>query len=58
VVIEVLFVLSITCVVALISVGIAIHFRVKRHLRQDQIDAQVRSTIEEAAENAAEEKTP
>ena len=55
-VIKVLFALLIVCTAALTTVCLAIHFRVKRHLRQEEMDAQVRSTLEEAATTTAEEK--
>jgi hypothetical protein len=38
-------------------VALAIHFRVKRHLRQQQMDAQVRAVIGDAADSTTEEKT-
>jgi hypothetical protein len=56
VVIKVLFGLAILCTAALATVGMAIHLRVKRHLQQERMDAQVRSTIEEAI-SSQEEKT-
>jgi hypothetical protein len=56
VVIKVLFVLLVLCTAALVAVGIAILLRVRRHLRQVHMDAQVRSTLDEAAEKAAEEE--
>ena len=43
-VIKVLFVLLVLCTAALVAVGIAILLRVRRHFRQEQIDAQARST--------------
>jgi hypothetical protein len=55
VVIKVLFVLLVLGTTALTAVCLAVHLRVKRHLRQERIDAQVRSTIEEAAETKAAE---
>ena len=58
-VIKVFFVLLVLCTVAIAAVCLAIHFRVKRHLRQEQIEAQVRPLIEDAAESVAEkEKAP
>ena len=44
------------CTAAVVAVCLAIHFRVKRHLRQEQIDAQVRSVIDEVAESTAEQE--
>jgi type II secretory pathway pseudopilin PulG len=55
VVIQILFVLLIVGTAALIAVCLAIHFRVRRQLRQEQIDAQVRSTLQEAATTTIEE---
>lgn len=65
-VIKVFFSVLVLCTVAVVAVVLAIHFRVKRHLKQDpgppisptvglvgeqeQIDAQVRPVIEDAAE--------
>ena len=57
-VIKVLFVLLVLCTAALVAVGIAILLRVRRHLQQEHMDAQVRSTLNEAAEQAAEEEKP
>lgn len=54
-VIKVLFVLLIVCTAALVAVGIAVLLRVRRHLKQEQIDSQVRSTIGEAAEKTTNE---
>jgi hypothetical protein len=56
-VIKLFFALLILCTAALVIVALAIHFRVKRHLRQEQMDAQVRAVIEDAAESATKEKT-
>lgn len=56
-VIKLFFALLVLCTAALVIVGLAIHFRVKRHLRQEQMDAQVRAAIEGAAESTTEEKT-
>lgn len=55
-VIKILFVLLVLCTAALVAVGIALLLRVRRHLTQEHIDAQVRSTLDEAAEKAAEEE--
>ena len=58
-VIKLLFVLLVLGTVAIAAVCLAIHLRVKRHLRQEEMDAQVRAVIEEAAESTAEhEKAP
>ena len=54
-VIKVLFVLLVVCTAALVAVCIALLLRVRRHLKQEQMDAQARSTLEEVAEKAAEE---
>ncbi len=54
-VIKLFFVLLVLCTVAIVAVCLAIHFRVKRHLRQEQMDAQVRATVEDAAESIAEQ---
>jgi hypothetical protein len=56
VVIKVFFTLLVLCTAAIVVVCLAIHFRVKRHLRQEQIDAQVRSVIDEAAESTVQEE--
>lgn len=42
---------------AIAAVCLAIHFRIKRHLRQEQMDAQVRAVIEDAVESAAEKES-
>jgi hypothetical protein len=57
VVIKIFFALLVLCTAALVIVALAIHFRVKRHLRQEQMDAQVRAVIEGAAESTTKEKT-
>jgi hypothetical protein len=57
VVIKLFFALLVLCTAALVIVALAIHFRVKRHLRQEQMDAQVRAVIEDAAESTTKEKT-
>ena len=49
-VIKVLFVLLMLCTAALVAVGIAVLLRVRRHLKQEQTDAQARTKIDEAAE--------
>jgi hypothetical protein len=54
VVIKLFFVLLILCTAALVIVALAIHFRVKRHLRQEQMDTKVRAVIEDAAESTKE----
>jgi NADH:ubiquinone oxidoreductase subunit K len=56
VVIKVLFVLLVFCIAALVAVGVAMLLRVRRHLKQEHIDEQVRSTLDEAAEKAAKEE--
>ena len=53
--IKLLFLLLVVGTVAVVGVCLALHLRVKRHLRQEQIDAQVRAVIEEAAESTAEQ---
>lgn len=55
-VIKVLFVLLVLCTAALMAVGIAMLLRVRRHLKQEHMDAQIRSTLDEAAEKATEEE--
>ena len=58
-VIKLFFVLLVVGTIAIAAVCLAIHLRVKRHLRQEQMDTQVRAVIEEAAESTAEQgKTP
>jgi hypothetical protein len=57
VVIKLFFALLVLCTAALVIVGLAIHFRVKRHLRQEQMDAQVRAASDGSAESATKEKT-
>jgi hypothetical protein len=57
VVIKLFFALLVLCTAALVIVALAIHFRVKRHLRQEQMDAQVRAVIEDASESTTKEKT-
>jgi hypothetical protein len=56
VVIKLFFALLMLCTTAVVAVCLAIHFRVKRHLRQEKIDAQVRSVIDEVAESTAEQE--
>ena len=55
--IKLFFALLVLCTAALVIVALAIHFRVKRHLRQEQMDAQVRAVIEDATESTTKEKT-
>jgi hypothetical protein len=55
VVIKLLFVLLVLGTVAVAGVCLAIHLRVKRHLRQAEIDAQVRAVIEDAVESTVEQ---
>ena len=55
--IKVFFVLLMLGTAAIAAVCLAIHFRVKRHLRQKQMEAQVRAVIEDAAESAAEKES-
>ena len=55
-IVKVLFLLLIVCTAAMVAVGISVHLRVRRHLRQEEMDAQVRSTLAEAAEKAGQEK--
>ncbi len=55
--IKLFFALLVLCTAALVIVALAIHFRVKRHLRQAQMDATVRTVIEGAAESTTKEKT-
>ena len=55
--IKLFFALLVLCTAALVIVALAIHFRVKRHLRREQMDAQVRAVIEDAAESTTKEKT-
>ncbi len=54
--IKVFFILLMACTAAIAAVCLAIHFRVKRHLRQEQMEAQVRAVIEDAAESATEKE--
>jgi hypothetical protein len=56
VVIKILFVLLVLCTAALLAVGVALLLRVRRHLTQEHMDSQVRSAVEEIAEQAAEEE--
>lgn len=56
-VIKLLFVLLVLGTLAIVAVCLAIHLRVKRHLRQEQMDAQVRAVIEDAAQTAEQEKS-
>ncbi len=55
--IKLFFALLVLCTAALVIVALAIHFRVKRHLRQEQMEAQVRAAIEDAVDSTTEEKT-
>jgi hypothetical protein len=56
VVIKVFFVLLVLGTIAIAAVCLAIHLRVKRHLRQEHMDAQVRAVLEDAAESVAEKQ--
>ena len=55
--IKLFFAVLVLCTAALVIVALAIHLRVKRHLRQEQMDAQVRAVIEDATESTTKEKT-
>ena len=55
-VIKVFFVLLVLGTIAITAVCLAIHLRVKRHLRQEQMDAQVRAVLEDAAESVTEKE--
>ena len=55
--IKLFFALLVVCTAALVVVALAIHFRVKRHLRQEKMDAKVKAVIEDAAESTTKEKT-
>ena len=55
-VIKLFFVFLVLGTVAIVGVCLALHFRVKRHLRQERMEAQVRSVIESAAESAVEKE--
>ena len=55
-VIKLFFVLLVLGTLAIAGVCLALHFRVKRHLRREQMEAQVRSVIESAAESAVEKE--
>jgi hypothetical protein len=57
VVIKLFFVLLVLGTVAIAAVCLAIHFRVKRRLRQEEMEAQVRPLIEDAAESVAEKES-
>jgi len=56
VVIKLFFVLLVLGTLAIAGVCLAIHLRVKRHLRQEQMEAQVRSVLESVAESAVEKE--
>jgi hypothetical protein len=56
VVIKLFFLLLVLCTLAIVAVCLAIHLRVKRHLRQEEMEAQVRPLVEDAAESVAEEE--
>ena len=57
-VIKALFVLLVLCTAALVAVGIALLLRVRRHLKQEHMEAQARSALDGAIEKAAEEEKP
>jgi NADH:ubiquinone oxidoreductase subunit K len=57
VVIKVLFVLLVLCTAALVAVGIAVLLRVKRHFKQEQMDAQVHSAGSVGDKPSGEEKS-
>jgi len=48
VVIKILFVLLVVCTAALVAVGIALLLRVRRHLKQEESDAQSRTKVNES----------
>jgi len=54
VVIKIFFALLVVCTTAVAAVCLAIHLRVKRHLQQKEMDAQVHRVLDEAAESAKE----
>ena len=55
-VIKFYFVLLVLCTLAIVSVCLAIHFRIKRHLRQEEMDAHVRAVVEDAAQSTAQQE--
>jgi hypothetical protein len=55
VVIKVLFIVLILSTAALVGVGLAIHFRVQRHLRESKVDAPLSSP--DAPASPVEEET-
>jgi NADH:ubiquinone oxidoreductase subunit K len=58
VVIKVLFVLLVLCTAALVAVGVAVLLRVRRHFKQEQMDAQTRPPGNEVDDKpSAEEKS-
>jgi len=57
VVIKLLLILLVLGTVAVAAVCLAIHLRVKRHLQQDEMDAQVRAVIEDAAATVEQNKS-
>jgi NADH:ubiquinone oxidoreductase subunit K len=56
VVIKVLFVLLVLCTAALVAVGIALLLRVKRHFKQEQLDAQARSAGNEVDDRSSSDE--
>jgi NADH:ubiquinone oxidoreductase subunit K len=48
VVIKILFVLLVVCTAALVAVGIAVLLRVRRHLKQEELDAQARPKLDDS----------
>jgi len=56
VVIRILFVLLVVCTTALVAVGIAVLLRVRRHLKQEALDAQTRPRLDDSESQTSNDK--
>ncbi len=54
--IKVFFALLVLCTIAVVAVILAIHFRVRRHLRQQSIDSPAQPVVADVAESTPQQK--
>lgn len=55
-VIKILFVLLVVCTAALVAVGIALLLRVRRHLKQEELDAQTRPKLDDSGSQTSNDR--
>ncbi len=55
-VIKILFVLLVVCTAALVAVGIALLLRVRRHLKQEELDARTHPKLDDSDSEASNDR--